>query len=61
MPATNRKTVPSARTAFLLISRVSGKPYFLCVLWSASGRRFYIGISEKPPRRLQWFAPIPPR
>ncbi len=35
------------------MSRVSGKPYFVYVLWSASGSRFYIGVSENPRRRLQ--------
>jgi putative endonuclease len=35
------------------MSRVSGKPYFVYVLWSPSGRRFYTGISEDPPRRLE--------
>ena len=35
------------------MSRVSDKPYFVYVLWSVSGRRFYIGISEDPPRRLE--------
>ena len=34
------------------MSRVSGKPYFVYVLWSERGRRFYIGISEDAPRRL---------
>jgi putative endonuclease len=34
------------------MSRVSGKPYFLYVLWSPSARRFYIGISEDPEQRL---------
>lgn len=28
------------------MSRVFGKPHFLYVLWSAGGRRFYIGVSE---------------
>jgi len=35
------------------MSRVSGKPYFLYVLWSHSGRRFYIGISQAPANRLE--------
>ncbi len=35
------------------MSRVSGKPYFAYILWSASGRRFYIGISEDPSHRLE--------
>jgi len=34
------------------MSRVSDKPYFLYVLWSDMGRRFYIGISEDPSKRL---------
>ena len=33
-------------------SRVSGKAYFLYVLWSETGRRFYIGISENTDQRL---------
>src|SRR5437870_3182010 len=36
-----------------LMSRVSNRPYFLYVLWSASARRCYIGISEAPANRLQ--------
>jgi putative endonuclease len=35
------------------MSRVSNKPYFVYVLWSQSGRRFYIGISENVHRRLE--------
>ncbi len=35
------------------MSRVSGKTYFVYVLWSARARRFYIGISEDPQRRLE--------
>ena len=35
------------------MSRVSGKPYFVYVLWSPSGRLFYIGISEDPQDRLR--------
>jgi putative endonuclease len=35
------------------MSRVSGKPYFLYVLWSPTGQRFYIGISENPTHRLE--------
>ena len=35
------------------MSRVSGKPYFLYVLWSPSGQRFYIGISDNTQRRLE--------
>ncbi len=34
------------------MSRVSAKPYFVYVLWSEPGRRFYIGISENPQKRL---------
>ncbi|MCL5289356.1 MAG: GIY-YIG nuclease family protein [Acidobacteria bacterium] len=34
------------------MSRVTGKPYFLYVLWSPSAHRFYIGISEDPEQRL---------
>jgi|SRR5258708_2679685 len=34
------------------MSRVSGKPYFVYVLWSDSAHRFYIGISEDPVIRL---------
>jgi len=34
------------------VSRVSNKPYFVYVLWSASARRFYIGIAETPATRL---------
>ncbi len=35
------------------MSRVSDKPYFLYVLWSDIGKRFYIGIAENPDHRLQ--------
>ena len=35
------------------MSRVSNKPYFVYVLWSASAHRFYIGISENPEQRLE--------
>ena len=34
------------------MSRVSDKPYFVYVLWSPSGGRFYIGISEDVEFRL---------
>jgi putative endonuclease len=34
------------------MSRVSGKPYFVYILWSPLGRRFYIGISEDPMLRV---------
>jgi len=33
--------------------RVSAKRYFVYVLWSVRGRRFYIGISEDPSKRLK--------
>ena len=36
-----------------LMSRVSGKAYFVYVLWSASGRKFYIGIREDVALFLQ--------
>jgi len=34
------------------MTRVSNRPYFVYVLWSPSGHRFYIGISEDPQHRL---------
>jgi putative endonuclease len=34
------------------MSRVSGKPYFVYVLWSESGKCFYTGIAEDPQHRL---------
>jgi putative endonuclease len=34
------------------MSRVSGKAYYVYVLWSPRARRFYIGISENPQKRL---------
>ena len=34
------------------MSRVSGKAYYVCVLWSPRARRFYIGLSENPQQRL---------
>ena len=34
------------------MSRVSGKPYFVYVLWSPSARRFYIGVTEDVNHRL---------
>jgi putative endonuclease len=34
------------------MSRVSGKSYFTYVLWSACARRFYVGITVNPARRL---------
>jgi putative endonuclease len=35
------------------MSRVSGKPYFVYVLWSPAALRYYIGISENPAARLE--------
>jgi len=35
------------------MSRVSDKSYFVYVLWSVSGRCFYIGTSENPLKRLE--------
>ncbi|MEO8217956.1 MAG: GIY-YIG nuclease family protein [Acidobacteriota bacterium] len=35
------------------MSRINGKPYFVYILWSVSGLRFYIGISEDPVHRLE--------
>ena len=35
-----------------VMSRVSGQHYFVYVLWSHSGSRFYIGLSEDPYHRL---------
>ncbi|PYV10867.1 MAG: hypothetical protein DMG23_06200 [Acidobacteria bacterium] len=32
--------------------RVTGKTYFVYVLWSERSHRFYIGISENPRKRL---------
>ena len=34
------------------MSRASGKPYFVYILWSVHASRFYIGISENPDVRL---------
>jgi putative endonuclease len=34
------------------MSRVSAKSFYLYVLWSVSGKRFYIGISSDPQQRL---------
>jgi putative endonuclease len=34
------------------MSRVTGKPYFVYVLWSVSASRFYIGVSENVDARL---------
>ncbi|MFB3924165.1 MAG: GIY-YIG nuclease family protein [Terriglobia bacterium] len=34
------------------MSRVSDKPYFVYVLYSSSGKKFYIGISADPSHRL---------
>jgi hypothetical protein len=30
------------------MSRVSGKAYFVYILWSPRARRFYTGLSENP-------------
>jgi putative endonuclease len=35
------------------MSRVTDKPYFTYVLWSSGSRRFYVGISDDPSRRLE--------
>ena len=35
------------------MSRVSNKPYCVYILWSATARKFYIGISDNPTRRLE--------
>jgi predicted GIY-YIG superfamily endonuclease len=35
------------------MSCVSGKPYFVYVLWSEGGRHFYIGVSGDPQARLE--------
>jgi putative endonuclease len=35
------------------MSRVSGKPYFLYILWSLSSSSFYIGISDDVENRLR--------
>jgi putative endonuclease len=50
------------------MSRVSGRPYFVYILWSASASRFYTGISEDPDSRLlqhnaglsKWTSRYPP-
>ena len=34
------------------MSRVTNKPYYVYVLWSDTGQRFYIGISDSPADRL---------
>jgi len=39
-------------TCFDTMPRVSDKPYWVYVLWSAVLRRFYIGISDSPEKRL---------
>ncbi|MGH9556896.1 MAG: GIY-YIG nuclease family protein, partial [Terriglobales bacterium] len=44
---------PKASFLLAAMSRVSAKPYFVYILWSQSGRCFYIGISENPVHRLQ--------
>ena len=36
-----------------MISRVSGKAYFVYILWSPLGQRFYIGITEDLEQRLR--------
>jgi len=36
----------------LAMSRVSGKPHFTYVLWRATGRRFYVGVSDDSFRRF---------
>lgn len=41
------------------MSRVSGKPYFVYVLWSPSGQVFYVEISED--RGTDRNGPIPRR
>ncbi len=55
-PATNSNIRGRAQAPGLFtlqpMSRVTGKPYFVYVLWSASGQKFYIGISENPASRL---------
>ena len=38
---------------FDTMSRVTGKPYWVYVLWSVGLRRFYIGISDNPEHRLR--------
>jgi putative endonuclease len=35
------------------MSHISDKPYLVYILWSESGRLFYIGISEAPEHRLE--------
>ena len=42
---------PSPATNLTRMSRVSNQIYFVYVLWSASGRCFYIAISDNPPTR----------
>jgi putative endonuclease len=46
------RTQASGSFLLLQMSRVSGKPYFVYILWSVSALRFYIGISENPDARL---------
>ena len=36
-----------------VMSRITGKRYFVYVLWSDASGRFYTGISENPAQRLQ--------
>ncbi len=50
------------------MSHVTGRPYFVYILWSESAQRFYIGISENPRYCLEqhnqgvssWTAWYPP-
>jgi putative endonuclease len=55
-PATNSSIRGRAQAPGLFtlrpMSRVTCKPYFVYVLWSASGHKYYIGISENPTSRL---------
>ena len=55
-PATNSDFQGRAQASGLFIlqpmSLVSGKAYFVYVLWSASAGKFYIGMSEDPETRL---------
>ena len=38
---------------FVVMSRLSGKPYSLYILWSASAHRFYVGTTQALARRLE--------
>src|SRR5207253_1276154 len=51
-PATILKAAPH-RGRLSFMSRVSDKPYFVYVLWSDSGGRFYTGIADDPEHRLE--------